>query len=133
MTPEPAFYSPAAVMRQINDAWLAGRVDDLAPFLHPEIAMVFPGWAGRGQGRDAFLAGFHDFCQNAKIHEFREEEHQVDIAGNTAVVTFRYEMLYERSGIRYRCSGRDLWVFEKHAGQWLAVWRTMLDTVENPA
>jgi hypothetical protein len=123
----------AAVMRRINQAWLAGRVDDLAPMLHPEIVMVFPGFSGRVQGRDALLAGFRDFCQNATMREFHEQDHQVDVVGDAAVVSFRYEMVYERSGERYRATGRDLWVFQNEAGAWIAVWRTMLDMEENAA
>jgi prepilin-type processing-associated H-X9-DG protein len=120
-------------MRRINQAWLDGHVEDLAPMVHPEMVMVFPGFAGRMQGRDAFLAGFRDFCQNAKVHYFRDHDHQVDVTGSVAAVTFRYEMIYERSRERFRSTGRDLWVFQSHNKEWVAVWRTMLDVVENPA
>jgi ketosteroid isomerase-like protein len=120
-------------MRQINRAWLDGRVEDLAQLVHPEIVVALPDFSGRIQGREDFLAGFRDFCQNATIHEFREHDHQVDVAGDTAVVTFRYEMVYERSAGRYRATGRDLWVFQLRGGEWLAVWRTMLDLQENAA
>jgi len=123
----------AATMHRINRAWIEGQVEDLTPMVHPEIVMVFPGFAGRAQGREDFLAGFRDFCQNAKIHEFRERDHQVDIAGDTAVVTFRYEMVYERSGARLRSTGRDLWVFQSQGSEWIAVWRTMLDMEESAA
>src|SRR5262245_45669707 len=122
-----------ATMRRINRAWLDGRIDDLAPMVHPEIVMVFPGFSGRMQGREGFLAGFRDFCENAKIQELHEHDHQADVAGDTAVVTFRYEMVYERSGKRYRTTGRDLWVFQNEGGAWIAVWRAMLDLEENPA
>jgi hypothetical protein len=123
----------AAAMRRISRAWLDGRVEDLAPMVHSEIVMVFPGFSGRVQGREDFLAGFRDFWQNAKIQEFREHDDQVDVAGDTAVATFRYDMLYERSGKRYRSTGRDLWVFQKEGRAWIAVWRTMLDMEENAA
>lgn len=122
-----------ATMQQINRAWLDGRIEDLAPMLHPAIVMVFPGFSGRATGRDAFVAGFADFCQQATVHEFQEHDHQVDVAGDTAVVNFVYETVYERSGERYRATGRDLWVFAKQDKDWLAVWRTMLDLAETPA
>ncbi len=119
-------------MRQINQAWLDGRIDDLAQMVHPEIVMVFPEFAGRVEGRDALIAAFNDFSQNAQIHEFSEEDHHIDLIGNTAVASFKYDMVYERSGERYHTTGRDLWVFELHDGEWLGVWRTMLDTEESP-
>ena len=121
----------ASAMRQINRAWLDGQVQDLEPMLHSEMIMVFPDFSGRMQGREEFLAGFRDFCQNATLHEFRDYEHQVDVAGDTSVATFRYDMIYERAGRKYRSSGRDMWVFQKQGETWIAVWRTMLDIKES--
>ena len=95
--------------------------------------MAFPGFAGRAQGADTFLDGFRDFRQNATIREFREHDQQIDVAGDTAVVTFRYDMLYERGGERYRATGRDFWVFQLQARNWLAVWRMMLEVEEHVA
>jgi len=131
MVDESKHKHAAEAMRQINQAWLDGQVQDLVPLVHAEIVTVLPGFAGRIQGRDAFLAGFRDFFESATIQEFREYDHQVDVAGDTAVVTFRFDMVYERSGKRYRSTGRDLWAFQKLGGAWIAVWRTMLDVEEN--
>jgi hypothetical protein len=105
----------------------------LVPLLHPRITMVLPGFAGRAEGREAFVAGFEDFCANAKVHEYREADHQISVADDTAVASFTYEMVYEREGARYRAKGRDLWVFARPDGHWLAVWRAMLDVAEEPA
>jgi hypothetical protein len=120
-------------MRQINEGWLHGRIEDLAPLLHPEIVMVYPGFAGRGQGREKVLAGFREFVQNAVVHDFQTHDDQTDIAGDTAVSSFRYEMIYELAGKRYRSTGRDVWVFQGDGASWTAVWRTMLDVQENEA
>ena len=123
----------ADAMRAINQAWLEGRLADLEERAHPEIVTVFPGFSGSVQGRDAFMEGFRDFCQNATIHEFQEQDFRVDVMGATAVATFRYQMVYERSAARYRASGRDMWVFENADSGWIAVWRAMLDMDEVPA
>jgi ketosteroid isomerase-like protein len=133
MVDESKLEDAAAAMRLINHAWRNGQVEDLAPLVHPEIVMVFPDFTGRIQGREDFLSGFRDFCQNATIQEFRDHDQHVDVAGDTAVVTFRYDMVYARSGKRYRSTGRDLWVFQKQGRVWIAVWRTMLDMEENAA
>jgi hypothetical protein len=42
-------------------------------------------------------------------------------------------MVYERSGQRNRATDRDLWVFARDGGRWLAVWRAMLNIEEQPA
>jgi hypothetical protein len=54
----------------------------------------------------------------------------VQVIGDTAVVTYRFDMIYEREKKREHSTGRDLWVFAQHGDQWLAVWRTMLDVVD---
>jgi hypothetical protein len=122
-----------SAMQAINAAWLDGRVEALSPLVHPDIVMALPGFADRARGRDVFLAGFRDFSTNAAVHEYHERDRQIDVVGNAAVVTFRYEMVYERSRERYRATGRDLWVFERHGDDWLAVWRAMLELDEQPA
>lgn len=123
----------AAAMRHINRAWLEGRVDDLAPLVNDEIVMVGPGFDEKTQGREPFLAGFRDFCDNSTIQEFSEHDQQVDLVGDTAVLTFRYEMVYKRSGGRYRSTGRDFRVFHREGTAWVAAWRTMFDAKEDSA
>lgn len=123
----------STVIQRINRVWLDGQVESLAPMVDPDIVMVFPGFTGRIQGREQFLAGFRDFCENAQVHEFHDHDYESDVVGDTAVVTFRYDMIYKRSGERYRSSGRDLWVFRGQGSGWIAVWRTMLEMQEQAA
>lgn len=133
MTDDAGSGGVASAMRAINQAWLGGRVDDLAPAMHPEIVMVLPGFSGQVRGREPLLAGFRDFVQNASIESFREQDQRIDVVGVTAVVTFAYEMVYARAGERYRATGRDIWVFQREGARWIAVWRTMLDLNETSA
>jgi hypothetical protein len=125
--------SVAAAMERINRAWLDRRPADLHALLHPNLTMALPGFVGRVQGRQALVAGFEDFCTHATVKDYQESNHQVDVVGDTAVVSFDYQMVYERSGQRNRATGRDLWVFARDGSRWLAVWRTMLNIEEQPA
>jgi uncharacterized protein (TIGR02246 family) len=123
-----------ALVRSINQAWLEDRPETLAKFLHPDMTMVFPGFGGKAEGRAAVVAGFVDFCAQARVQAFDESDWRVDRTETTAVVSFRFAMVYERSGESYRATGRDLWVLAQQAdGTWLAVWRTMLELEEQPA
>jgi uncharacterized protein (TIGR02246 family) len=122
----------SATLRQINQAWLTGNPDGIHDFIADEVVMMFPGFAGSVKGREAFVASFRDFGENARIESHSESDQQIDVVGNTAIVSFQFEMIYERGGSRYRSTGRDLWVFEDRANRWLAVWRTMLDLAEEP-
>jgi len=52
--------------------------------LHPDIALVLPGFAGTIHGRDALVAGFEDFCKNAKILEYEESDENIEVVGSGA-------------------------------------------------
>ena len=123
----------AEALRRINEAWLQGRPVDIGPLIHPEITFVVPGFAGRIQGAESFIAGFDDFCRNARLHSFEESDNQVDVVGDTAMASFRFDMVYERDGTAYRATGRDLWIFARLGSDWRAVWRTMVEAHEEPA
>jgi hypothetical protein len=133
MTNDSALVNEA--LGKINRAWLEGRPHDMEALIHPQITLVFPGFATRATGRDEFISGFVDFCQNARIISYDENARQVDVIADLAVASYEFAMVYERGGARFRASGRDLWVFARQAaqGQWLACWRTMLDLDEKPA
>jgi uncharacterized protein (TIGR02246 family) len=125
--------SVAAAMERINRAWLERRPADLLALFHPDLTLALPGFAGRVEGRQAVVAGFEDFCTHATtVEDYCESNSQIDVVGDTAVVSFDYQMVYERAGERFRATGRDLWVFARHGGGWLAVWRTMLNVQEQP-
>jgi hypothetical protein len=133
MTPEPEATRAevSRILAAINTAWLEGRVDDLAVHLDPEISMALPGFSGTVTGKEAFLAGFREFLEGARILSFDISERSVDLCGPVAVASFTYALLYEREAT-YRATGRDLWVFA-HRGDagWRAVWRTQVDVSES--
>lgn len=52
-----------AAMRQINQAWLKGRVEDLAPLVHSEIVMFFSDFAGRFRAGKTLLPGSVTFAK----------------------------------------------------------------------
>jgi hypothetical protein len=120
----------ARVLRSINDCWLNFKPQELAQYFHNDMVMVFPGFAGRVEGASAVVAGYEDFCANARVHEYDEQDLQVDMFGSTAVASYTFRMVFEREGLKYSSNGRDLFVLNKEAGAWLAVWRTMLDVAE---
>ena len=79
------------------------------------------------------VAGYADFCDSARVHSYRESDHQVDVYNGTAIASYAFEMVYERAGARWLAKGHDLFVLERTDGRWLAVWRTMTDVSETPA
>jgi ketosteroid isomerase-like protein len=117
-------------MRRINGLWLAGNVDELESLIDPDIVMALPQSDQWIAGRSALFAGFRDFCENATLKEFKESAHRVEVAGDTATATFKFEMTYERNGRTFNASGRDLWIFTNRGESWIAVLRFMFDLRE---
>lgn len=113
------------IVKNINQAWLMERFEELDQYLHPDVVFVQPKFAGRMEGRAACVAGYRDFLAQATIREYRDGQPSVDIFGNTAVATYQFHILYELANETYREDGYDTFVFAKSEGGWRAVWRTM--------
>ena len=96
-------------------------------YLHPDIVMKFPGFSGEIIGCETLIESFKEFCTNAKVIEYFESDELINVIGNSAVITFKFEMVYERTNYRDKSTGRDFWIFERQDNNWVAVWRTMLD------
>ena len=118
------------VISAISQAWRSNAPLEMSPYLHSDIVMKLPGFSGEVIGRDALLASFIEFCTNARVLEYRESDERINIIGECAIVSFQFEMLYERTKYRERSKGRDLWIFQCIYGNWVAVWRTMIELEE---
>jgi Domain of unknown function (DUF4440) len=118
------------ILSAINQAWRSNAPLEMSQYLHSDIVMKFPGFSGEVAGRDALLASFVEFCQNAQVLEYQESNEQINVIGDCAVASFQFEMLYERAKYQERSKGRDLWMFQCISGKWVAVWRTMMDLEE---
>src|SRR5215469_3501584 len=51
---------------RIRSAWREGRPRDMAELLDADVAMAFPEFTGRLEGRDALIASFEDFQKVAR-------------------------------------------------------------------
>jgi len=115
-----------AIVTAINEAWLAGRFDELRDYFHPDVVLAQPGFAKRTVGREALIASYRDFVNRATIHSFTPGELQIDDSGDSAVTTMPWEMDYTIEGQRSQERGWDLLVFGKRDGRWVVVWRTVV-------
>jgi ketosteroid isomerase-like protein len=120
-------------LRRINEAWLSKRPEKMKPMLDEKIVMIYPGFVGRSEGQEAFIAGYVDFCEQALMISYQESDLQIDVGGATAVASYAFEMSYERKDDKCLSRGRDLWIFTRKQDEWVAVWRTILDLTEEPA
>jgi hypothetical protein len=128
--PETERVAAWTCLRRIFHAWRDGRPLDMRPSLDEDMVMVLPGQGGRVTGADAVLEGYVAFCGAARIERMDVSARQLDVLGEGAVASYDYALAYARQGRRWLATGRDLWVLARRAGEWKAVWRTMLDLSE---
>lgn len=119
------------VIRKINNAWQKGPLDDLNDFFHHNMIIAGPDFQILGKGREACIKSYKDFGAAAVIHSCTEGTPEIHVQGDTAVAGYHFDIDYEIQGRRCHETGRDLFVFTRENGRWLAVWRTMIvDTAE---
>jgi len=117
----------------LSAAWRERRYDDLADFLAEDMVFALPGFSGRLEGASAVVASYREFMERATLTAYEESPLAVDVWGETAVASFRWEMAWLAGGVPNRETGHDVFVLRRTAPEapWRAVWRTM--TFEPPA
>lgn len=110
----------------LNEAWQAGRFDDLGQYFHQDARLVAPGFGSQVSGRDAIVGTYRDFAASATIDSFHLEVPTIQQWGDTAVATTVFSMTYTFGGGTYTESGHDILVLARHDGEWVVVWRTVI-------
>lgn len=123
---EPVAQQIRAVLAGLTAAWRKGRTQDIGEMLHPSVVFVRPGFAGRAEGRAACVATYEEFLKVALVLRFEESEPVIDVWGDAAVATVRWEMAWEVGGQRSEESGHDIYALVREGGRWLVAWRTLV-------
>jgi ketosteroid isomerase-like protein len=114
------------VLLRINQAWLHGDVDDLRPLFHENVLVMPPGELARVRGREPCVQSYREFVQTARVRDYVEHDLAIDVFGDTAVATYRFDITYEINGKSSSETGIDLFVFSRIDDSWRAVFRTLL-------
>lgn len=117
---------------RISAAWQDRRYQELAILFDDQIVMVLPGLSARIEGRAAVVESYMEFMKHSAVGEYREDEPIIDVWGDTAIGSYRWEMTWVSGGISESAAGYDVFTFSRRTDgdhAWRAVWRTMaLDT-----
>ena len=118
------------VIMDINNAWVSGHAEDIMDWLHEDMVVFHTEFGRLGKGKEACVNSYKYFTEQAIIHDFKESDPTVDIYGNTAVVTYRFEIDYEANGETIQDASREMFVLTREADKWKAVWQTMIPLPE---
>ena len=108
----------------MNRTWTVDHdPDKLHDYFHPDMVAITPSDRLRREGREACIAGWKQFAESVRIMWWKESEPLILLFNNgqTAVVTYYWDIEYEIGGKHVHTNGRDLFVMVKEEGRWWAV------------
>lgn len=118
------------VVKRLNRASRGGDLDALRALTHQRIVMVLPGLERRACGQEAYLASVAEFAARGRVLDYQEHDQIIDLFGDTAMVTYRYEAVWEAEGKRFEEHGHDLLVLLRRNDDWVLAWRTLMPAPE---
>ena len=118
------------ILGKINDAWLHGPAAEVTAKVRPhfddDMVMRGPGFVDVARGGDACANSYLLFLQEATVNDCKLGEPAVDVAGDSALATYGWDMTYTLKGKRYRETGYDVFAFARRPGnEWKVIWRAM--------
>jgi len=122
-----------AVIKTITDAWLKGSPDDfpaaVADCFHDNVVFRGANFQVVAHGVPAAIASFQDFMRSATIARCRVGKPEIDLAGDTAIATFQWEMAYRFGDADNEESGFEIDVLTRSDDhRWRVRWRTLVLT-----
>jgi ketosteroid isomerase-like protein len=111
-------------VQEMNRCWTSDEdndLDGLNEYFHETMVAITPSDKHRIEGKSACVAGWQDFARKSKIHSWKELDPDVQAYGNTAVVTYYYDMSFDMGGQTINTWGRDMMTLIKENGKWWLV------------
>ncbi|MCL5421261.1 MAG: nuclear transport factor 2 family protein [Nitrospirae bacterium] len=108
-------------VQAMNKAWTSGDVEELKDYFHEGMVAITATDRERLEGREACIASWSAFAKAAKIRSWKETDPKVQFYGNTAVVTYYFDISFDMGGQTIMMAGRDMFVMVKENGKWWAV------------
>lgn len=115
-------------LQRISAAWRDRCYQELAILFDENIVMVLPGLSARIEGRAAVVDSYMEFMEHSAVGDYWEDEPTIDVWGDTAIASYRWEMTWVSGGISENAAGYDVFTFSRRTDGdqgWRAVWRTM--------
>lgn len=110
-----------AFVKALNVAWTKGAVEKLHDYFHPDMVAITATDRDILYGKDACFASWQNFARTATIHHWTEVDPKIKIFGNTAIVTYYFDMSFDMQGQTINLYGRDMFVLVNENGRWWVV------------
>jgi general stress protein 26 len=115
------------IVETVNRTCKEGKgFDRLAPLLHEGVVMVLPGMGRRVEGRAACLRMLEDACSQMAFQRFDGSQQRIDVWDRTAVVTYRYDCVWDFQGRTLTDDGHEIVTFVRQGPDWRIAWRAII-------
>lgn len=115
------------IIETINRIFMDGKgFDRIGPFFHDCVVMLPPGFNRRAEGKATCLRYYEDAGSQMVLHKLEGSDKHIDVWGNTAVVTYRYDCIWDYQGKTFKDNGYEILVFIKEDENWQITWRTSI-------
>jgi hypothetical protein len=111
-------------IQALNRCWTCGDLSELPKlndFFHDSMVAITPTDKLRLEGKMACFDGWAGFCRRAIITYWKETDPKIQVYGDSAVVTYYYQLSLEMEGQNMDMAGRDMFVLIKEDEQWMVV------------
>jgi len=111
-------------IQEMNRCWTSGNlldVEKLSDYFHDEMVAITATDKYRLEGKEACFNSWKSFAQNSKIEFWKEHDPKIQIYGNTAVVTYYFDMSFDMAGQTIKMGGRDMFTLIKENNRWMVV------------
>lgn len=105
----------------LNRCWTEDDPQKLESYFHERMVAITPSDPQRREGREACIAGWAGFARSTKILSWKTVNPHIQVFGDSAVVTYYYELLTgkEDQPVTYR--GREMYLMHRQDNRWWAV------------
>jgi len=110
-------------IERLNQAWQAGRYDELPAYYHPEVVLLPPDAGAAIRGREAVVASYADFGAAAQLESFEATDIDVFAFESTCSVHMRFAVRYVYDGRRFEDEGVELYTVQTSGARPEIVWR----------
>jgi general stress protein 26 len=115
------------IVGTINKACVQGEgFNELGPLLHEGAVIATHGFAAHVRGPEACLRYYQDASSQMKFRKFDTSEEHVDTFDSTAVLSYRYNAVWEYQAKLHETEGHEVFVFVRDGGDWKLAWRTLI-------
>ncbi len=111
-------------VEELNRLWTgAGQPEGLAGYFHPRMISLTAGQPERLESGETSVRDWAAFARSARIHRWETDSPEVRLflAGQAAVVSYRYTIEFTMEGKRIENQGWDLLVLVRERERWWVV------------